>query len=268
MTTLTRENIARVIDSDPELKASLSTVLAPAEPHPEVMREFIALRQLIVESVMRLESQISATNAQVVKTNAQGAETNAQVADLRTQFVEFTKRTDAEFLKLGNRVSGTHRRIDDIHEDIGDMKGAALEWRLRETGMVAIADDLGFRSAEPMRFAEWGQASSQFNETLRQAQDAGTINRSEYRRILKTDAIFRGRNPDVPAESSPYVLVEAAHHARESKVNQVLLSKFAMEKVMPDVQVVAAIYCARIPDDVRYMAEDHRVSVHISDREA
>ena len=235
------------------------------------MREFAELGRLIIGlggqvnelsgRVDELSGQVNALNGRV---DALDGRMDALIVETNSRFDEMNDRMDA----LNRRIDGTNRRFTDLHDDIGDMKGAALEWRLRETGIVAIADDLGFRSAEPVRFAEWGQASSEFNEMLRQAQDAGAITSFDYRRILKTDAIFRGRNPSVPAENSPYVLVEASHHARENKINQALLSRIALKKMLPpDFPVYSALYCARIPEEIRDMARGNQISVHMSDRE-
>lgn len=83
----------------------------------------------------------------------------------------------------------TLTRSNTLENDIGVLKGIALEARLADRGLAQIARTFSLRRLRNVRPSELGRASSTFDEAIWEALDSGVIHNGEYQRLLDTDLI-------------------------------------------------------------------------------
>ncbi len=112
-------------------------------------------------------------------------------------------------------------RLDRIENDIGHLKGSALESRLHKILGGIVSQPLVLRRPRIMKspLLEW---QPELSEPIEAALDENRISYDEYIRILRTDCIIRGqRHSD---QSIVWVAGEASNRVGESDIQRARFS--------------------------------------------
>ena len=174
-----------------------------------------------------------------------------ELLDLPQRFSEYSRKTDG--------------RLDRMENDMGDLKGLALESKLYNRGISSIATLLKVRNGRRVRAAELDDNSIAFNRAIEEAEDQGILSEREYDRLLDTDMIVqcsrRGSSQPV------YVAIEATYGVTNSDISKVKASESALRKVFPDAEVHTVMYFANdLPEDVRQRCLEQDVHLIQVDR--
>ena len=205
MTTInTTEDLLRVVRENEEFRAAMRRELLSDE---------------VLELPKRLALYAEATNLRLDRIESDLSVLKADVAELK-------------------EMSQSHTN------DIGFLKGFALESKLYNRGTSYLATELNVYDIAIIRAAERDENSAAFNARLRDALEESAITMEEYYRVLRTDMIVNGRRPSVPG--TVYVAVEASYAVHRSDIQKVMQTKAILDKVFPDVETDTALFYTNI----------------------
>ena len=128
--------------------------------------------------------------------------------------------------------------------DIGFLKGFALESKLYNRGASYLATALNVYDIAIIRVAERDENSAAFNTRLRDALEESVITMEEYDRVLRTDMIVSGRRPGVPG--TVYAAIEASFAVHRADIRKVMQTKAILDKIFPDAETLTALFYTNI----------------------
>ena len=180
---------------------------------------------------------------------------------LPQRFAEYTKVTDKRLDRIENDIVEIKSDVsvlksdvkilkddvkilkDDVKilkDDVGELKGVSLENKLHNRGISLTATHLQMYDGERMRAAERDDNSAEFNAALYAALSDGTINNSEYTRLIDTDMIVRGRK--VGGDSTVYAAIEATYSISRRDIDKVCRSANLIRRLFPDSDAHPLLY--------------------------
>ena len=128
--------------------------------------------------------------------------------------------------------------------DIGFLKGFALESKLYNRGSSYIATLMNVHDITRIRVAERDENSAEFNRELLESLQNGIITMDEYNRVLRTDMILTARRPR--AAETVYVAVEASYAVHRADIRRVKETKAILNKTFPNAEAHTAIFYTNI----------------------
>ena len=145
-------------------------------------------------------------------------------------------------LEEGQQIlqQGQHSHTNDI----GMLKGFALEGKLYNRGVALMATLLRVRNGQRVRVAEMDDNSAEFNNAIFEALESDVLTEAEYDRLLDTDMIVSGRRPGSP--SLIYTAIEASYTVSRADIYKVKETAAILDKVLSDVEIHAALYCVNV----------------------
>ena len=179
---------------------------------------------------------------------------NAFVSEMRdfvSEMRSYTKVTDERLERLEERQQkleeGQLRLERGQHghtNDIGMLKGIALETKLYNRGVALIATLLRVRNGQRVRVAEMDDNSAEFNNAVLQVLESDVLTEAEYDRILDTDMIVSGIRQG--SSNLIYTAIETSYTASRADIYKVKETAAILGKVFDDVEIHAALYCVNI----------------------
>lgn len=169
-------------------------------------------------------------------------------------------RLEGRQLKLEEsmlRLEEQHQRLEEGQQrlelgqqghtnDIGMLKGFALETKLYNRGIALVATRMRLRNGRRIRVAEMDDNSDEFNNALYQALNDGTLSEAEYHRILDTDMILSGMLPG--SSDLVYIAIEATYTVSRVDIYKVRETAAILGRVLPGVEILVALYYVNIMD--------------------
>lgn len=177
-----------------------------------------------------------------------------ELLELPQRFAEYAAETDKKIAALIQNAEATNRRLDAIESDVstlksdvstlkndvGEVKGVSLENKLQNRGISLVATYFDLFDGTRIRVAERDDNSAEFNSAIYEAHSAGALNAEEYRRILDTDMVVRGRK--VGAAHPVYVAIETSYSLSNADIDKVCQTAELIGKLFVDSEVSAALY--------------------------
>ena len=151
--------------------------------------------------------------------------------------------------------SGQHGHTNDI----GMLKGFALETKLYNRGIALVATRMKLRNGRRVRVAEVDDNSDEFNNALYQALNDGTLSEAEYHRILDTDMILSGTLPG--SSDLVYIAIETTYTVSRVDIYKVKETAAILGRVFHGVEILVALYYVNIMD--MFEDEANQQGVHL-----
>jgi exonuclease VII small subunit len=151
--------------------------------------------------------------------------------------------------------SGQHGHTNDI----GMLKGFALETKLYNRGIALVATRMKLRNGRRVRVAEVDDNSDEFNNALYQALNDGTLSEAEYHRILDTDMILSGMLPG--SSDLVYIAIETTYTVSRVDIYKVKETAAILGRVFHGVEILVALYYVNIMD--MFEDEANQQGVHL-----
>ena len=217
----TTEDLLRLLDENPEFL--------------EAVR-----RKILTDELMRLPAEFSAFR-QETRERFEGIDRHFERIDERFTGI------DERFERIEERLERLDGDVQTLKSDGEILKGYGLESVLPTRGLSMLAERLDLRRARIVRATGDSRGSEDFTDRLWNALDSGTITRREYRRILRTDMVVRAERHT--SRGTPfYIAVEASFTADADDTERVALSAQILRKVIPDTEVVPALFYSEISE--------------------
>ena len=128
--------------------------------------------------------------------------------------------------------SGQHGHTNDI----GMLKGFALETKLYNRGIALVATRMKLRNGRRVRVAEVDDNSDEFNNALYQALNDSTLSEAEYHRILDTDMILSGMLPG--SSDLVYIAIETTYTVSRVDIYKVKETAAILGRVFHGVEIL------------------------------
>ena len=151
--------------------------------------------------------------------------------------------------------SGQHGHTNDI----GMLKGFALETKLYNRGIALVATRMKLRNGRRVRVAEVDDNSDEFNNALYQALNDSTLSEAEYHRILDTDMILSGTLPG--SSDLVYIAIETTYTVSRVDIYKVKETAAILGRVFHGVEILVALYYVNIMD--MFEDEANQQGVHL-----
>ena len=151
--------------------------------------------------------------------------------------------------------SGQHGHTNDI----GMLKGFALETKLYNRGIALVATRMKLRNGQRVRVAEVDDNSDEFNNALYQALNDSTLSEAEYHRILDTDMILSGTLPG--SSDLVYIAIETTYTVSRVDIYKVKETAAILGRVFHGVEILVALYYVNIMD--MFEDEANQQGVHL-----
>ena len=151
--------------------------------------------------------------------------------------------------------SGQHGHTNDI----GMLKGFALETKLYNRGIALVATRMKLRNGRRVRVAEVDDNSDEFNNALYQALNDSTLSEAEYHRILDTDMILSGMLPG--SSDLVYIAIETTYTVSRVDIYKVKETAAILGRVFHGVEILVALYYVNIMD--MFEDEANQQGVHL-----
>ena len=124
--------------------------------------------------------------------------------------------------------------------DVGELKGVGLENKLYNRGIGLTATYLDLYDGERIRVAERDDNSAEFNSAIYGAREEGSLTTVEYRRLLATDMVIKGRKTG--AAHPVYAAIEATFSISTRDIDKVCQSATLIRRILPDSEVHPMLY--------------------------
>ena len=192
-----------------------------------------------------------------------------EVLELPKRLALYAEATNLRLDRIDSNLSVLKADVAELKEmsqshtnDIGFLKGFALESKLYNRGTSYLATSLNVYDITRIRAAERDENSAEFNSRLRDALENGAITMEEYDRVLSTDMIVSGRRTSVVGTA--YVAIEASYSVHRSDIRKVIQSKVILDKIFPDAETHTALFYTNIRpfiEDEAYESGIHLIEV-------
>ena len=192
-----------------------------------------------------------------------------EVLELPKRLALYAEATNLRLDRIDSNLSVLKADVAELKEmsqshtnDIGFLKGFALESKLYNRGTSYLAPSLNVYDIPRIRAAERDENSAEFNSRLRDALENGAITMEEYDRVLSTDMIVSGRRTSVVGTA--YVAIEASYSVHRSDIRKVIQSKVILDKIFPDAETHTALFYTNIRpfiEDEAYESGIHLIEV-------
>ena len=192
-----------------------------------------------------------------------------EVLELPKRLSLYAEATNLRLDRIDSNLSVLKADVAELKEmsqshtnDIGFLKGFALESKLYNRGTSYLATSLNVYDITRIRAAERDEDSAEFNSRLRDALENGAITMEEYDRVLSTDMIVSGRRTSVVGTA--YVAIEASYSVHRSDIRKVIQSKVILDKIFPDAETHTALFYTNIRpfiEDEAYESGIHLIEV-------
>ena len=192
-----------------------------------------------------------------------------EVLELPKRLALYAEATNLRLDRIDSNLSVLKADVAELKEmsqshtnDIGFLKGFALESKLYNRGTSYLATSLNVYDITRIRAAERDENSAEFNSRLRDALENGAITMEEYDRVLSTDLIVSGRRTSVVGTA--YVAIEASYSVHRSDIRKVIQSKVILDKIFPDAETHTALFYTNIRpfiEDEAYESGIHLIEV-------
>lgn len=246
MTTMnTKQDFLRLLNGDAEFKAEVRRIILTEEllNVPAILRE-MAERQ----------SEMAERQSEMAERQPQMAKWQAEMSERQAQMIKW----QAEMTERQTQMSERQRRMQD---DLGEIKGQKIEFRLERRIVSILSDLLNQRNGIIIRGGHHNRAVSEFNEAIYDAYKKGVIDDRERNRIISTDMVVRATNRE--SGEIVYSVVEASWVIDDNDVIRAHRSAEVVAKIYPGAKAEAVVYGATINDRGRDAAE--RLGVIVSD---
>ncbi len=246
VTINTTQDLLRLLDENPEFREAARRAI--------LTRELIALPAAFgafaeeVRSDLNTLKDVTQSHTEAVNSLAEMGQSHTEAVNSLAEMGQSHTEAVVELRELGR----THSN------DIGVLKGVALETRLADKGLAQIASTFSMRRMRIVRLAEHNRASERFNEAIWAALDDGLIDNSEYKRLLDTDLIVQGTVGD---RNVAYCATEASYTPEADDVDKVSQSANILRKVFADAEVYAALYCVAMTPDTEAESREKGVTL-------
>ena len=247
----TFQDLKRILVENPDWLNELRQIILTHElmTLPARFEEF---KQSTNERLDSLAAMIT-ENRRLIEGNSGQIEGNRRLIEGNRRLIE------------GNsgQIEGLRSELDAVKIDVGELKGRSLEGKLASQGFSKVSASLGLGRDRLLRPPSYGRPSQEFNDALWDGLTSGVITRTEYDRLLDTDAIIQTTG-NMNGRSGPaYIVVEASFTANWDDLDRVLKSAAALGKLFAEVPIHAALYCCAIPDQLRAEAERQNAAIII-----
>ena len=192
-----------------------------------------------------------------------------EVLELPKRLALYAEATNLRLDRIDSNLSVLKADVAELKEmsqshtnDIGFLKGFALESKLYNRGTSYLATSLNVYDITRIRAAERDENSAEFNSRLRDALENGAITMEEYDRVLSTDMIVSGHRTSVVGTA--YVAIEASYSVHRSDIRKVIQSKVILDKIFPDAETHTALFYTNIRpfiEDEAYESGIHLIEV-------
>lgn len=193
-----------------------------------------------------------------------------EVLELPKRLALYAEATNLRLDRIASDLSVLKADIAELKEigqshtnDIGFLKGFALESKLYNRGTSYLATEINVYDIAIIRVAERDENSAEFNEELRDALENGAITMEEYDRVLRTDMIVSGRRPGVVG--TVYAATEASYSVHRSDIRKVMQTKAILDKIFPDAETLTALFYTNIQpfiENEAYESGIHLIKVY------
>ena len=170
-----------------------------------------------------------------------------ELLELPQRFAEYTKVTDKrldriekDIVEIKEDVSVLKGDVHTLKNDVGELKGIGLESKLYNRGVALTATYLDMFDGERIRVAERDDNSAEFNSAIYSAREEGSITTAEYRRLLATDMVIKGRK--VGVAHPVYAAIEATYSISTRDIDKVCQSANLIRRTLPDSEVHPVLY--------------------------
>ena len=227
MTTINDiSDLARILQERPEWLSTIRGLVLTEEVLrlPETMAALTkAVEELarhtneqfgaVNERLGHLETDVGGLKSDVVDLKSDMGEVKADVADLKSDMVEV--KADVGELKTEQRR--TNRRLDRVESQLGAVRGDVFEITAARKIVPSVIQQMGLYHCDTIVGPGTNLAQDRIND-IRQAEQAGTVERSSDQEVGLADMVLYGR------QSSDYepiwVVIEASARIDEHDITR------------------------------------------------
>ena len=249
MTFADVEDLLRLLDENPRLKAELRARLFEEEwqPFMKYVRETLAASLASIED---LKLRIDAHDKRIAELET---EIRAFRAEVRERFDSVDQRFDAADKRsdsVDKRFDGMDSKMDRMQIELNYLRGSDLErlFNMRAPGHLGQL----FRNLKVMQV---DQIPDLFD-----AYDSGRLSEQEYNRLVMTDAIVRGRRKE--SQEIIYIVVEVSTTIDEHDVTRAVHSAEILRKL--NLVAEPLVFGQLIREQAQALADASSVTVVLS----
>ncbi len=210
----------------PETMASLTKTV------DELARQTAEQFRIVNERLGRLETDVGGLKADVADLKSDMAEVKADVGDLKSDMAEVKAdvadlksdmaevKTDVGDLKsdvgsLKTEQTRTNRRLDRIESQLGAVRGDVFEITAARKILPSVIQQMGLYHCDTIVGPGINLAQDRIND-IRQAEQAGTVERSSDQEVGLADMVLYGRQS---SDNEPiWVVIEASARIDEHDI--------------------------------------------------
>lgn len=225
VTINTTDDLLRLLDENPEFREAVRSAI--------LTQELIALPA----AFGAFASEMRSFQSDTLSFQSEMREFQSEMRDFQSEMRSFQS-------EMRDFQSEVRTELKTHTNDIGELKGFALESKLYNRGTSYLATELNVYDIAIIRVAERDENSAEFNTQLRDALENGAITMEEYNRVLRTDMIVSGRRPAVPG--TVYAAIEASFAVHRADIRKVKETKDILDKIFPDAETYTALFYTNI----------------------
>lgn len=230
----------------------------------ETQRDF--LRLLREDSEFKEEVRRLILTEELLNLPARVTAIEGEVKEIRKELGGVNRRLDSMDRRLDGmdgRMDGMDRRMDRMSDDIGYLKGEAIESRMARKIVSTISTKLELRRGTLVKGgSDTSTPAHDFDDAIYDAFENGAITERERARVNDTDAVIRAMSRETGIRT--YVAIEASFLIDDEDVERAHRTSEILSKVFPEDLTAAAVYGESINPDGSGMAEKLGVAVHFT----
>lgn len=246
------EDLIRLPDEHPRLKSELRLRLFEDEwaPFMKYVREVLASSLAAIEQLKLSIADHDKRLAELqVETSAIRTELREETAALSNNQADFRAEVDQRFDAADVRFSGIDEKLVNLTIQVDDLRRRSLERDFRDKVHAFVGTFLlGTRIVTPDQLPG-----------LYEAYESGDLSEEDYRRVIATDAVVRGRRKG--AQETSYVAVEVSATVDEKDVERAKRTADILRQL--GLESEALVFGNKIRDEAQAIAERSSVLVHL-----
>ena len=227
MTTINDiSDLARILQERPEWLSTIrglvlteevlrlpETMAALTKAVEELARQTNEQFGAVNERLGHLETDVGGLKSDVVDLKSDMGEVKADVADLKSDMVE----VKADVAEVKTEQGRTNRRLDRVESQLGAVRGDVFEITAARKIVPSVIQQMALYHCDTIVGPGTNLAQDRIND-IRQAEQAGTVERSSDQEVGLADMVLYGRQS---SDNEPiWVVIEASARIDEHDITR------------------------------------------------
>jgi len=223
-------------------------------------------RLILTEELLNLPARVAVIEGEVKDIRKELGNINRRLDGMDQRFDGIDRRFDGMDRRLDGmdgRMDGMDQRMDRMSDDIGYLKGEAIESRMARKIVSTISTKLELRRGTLVKGgSDTSTPAHDFDDAIYDAFESGAITEEERGRVNDTDAVIRATCRETGLRV--YVAIEASFVIDDEDVERAHRTSEILSKVFPEGLTAAAVYGESINPVGSGVAEKLGVAVHFT----